>query len=135
MRGSIYKAQCHVITHKISIPQNKGDLVTQIFVLISSTMYIVHVLKGFVHFSSMCGTHGTHTTHITILLAHDPLSSLAYPMITHGPPVACNLPIKTLVAKQQPTNVYNIHHTSHTVCIVTYTTLYVPSYQRQLRWA
>ena len=38
------------------------------------------------------------------MLAHDPLSSLAYPMIMHTPLVASNLPIKTLVAKQQPTN-------------------------------
>ena len=35
----------------------------------------------------------------TILLAHDSLSSLAYPMITHTSLVAGNLPIKTLVAR------------------------------------
>ena len=40
----------------------------------------------------------------TTLLAHDPLSSLAYSMSTHTPPVAGNLPIKTLVARQWPTN-------------------------------
>ena len=38
--------------------------------------------------------------HASILLAHDPLSPLAYPMITHIPPIASNLPIKTLVARQ-----------------------------------
>ena len=42
----------------------------------------------------------------TILLAHDPLSSLAYSMITHTPPVAGNLSIKTLVARQRPTNTF-----------------------------
>ena len=36
---------------------------------------------------------------VTSLLAHNPLSSLAYPMITHTPLVASNLPIKTLVAR------------------------------------
>ena len=34
------------------------------------------------------------------ILAHDPLSLLTYPMITHTPLVACNLPIKTMVARQ-----------------------------------
>ena len=50
--------------------------------------------------------HQNHSQ-ITILLVPDPLSSSAYPMITYTPPVeANNLPIKTLVAGQQPTNVY-----------------------------
>ena len=40
------------------------------------------------------------------MLAHNPLSSLAYPMITHIPLVAGNFPIKTLVARQWPTNHY-----------------------------
>ena len=39
------------------------------------------------------------------MLAHDPLSSLAYLMITHTPLVASNLPIKTLVARQRPTKI------------------------------
>ena len=33
------------------------------------------------------------------LLAHCPLLSLAYPMITHTPLIAGSLPIKTLVAR------------------------------------
>ena len=40
------------------------------------------------------------------MLTYDPLSSLAYPMITHALLVAGNLPIKTLVAGQRPTNMY-----------------------------
>ena len=36
-----------------------------------------------------------------ILLAHDSLSSVDYPTVTHAPPVAGNPPIKTLVARQQ----------------------------------
>ena len=46
------------------------------------------------------------------MLAHDPLSPLAYPMITYTHPAAGNLPIKTLVAKQQPTKVhaYTLFH-------------------------
>ena len=40
---------------------------------------------------------------ITVSLAHDPLSSLACPTITHTPLVASNFPIKTLVARQWPT--------------------------------
>ena len=55
--------------------------------------------------------------HATIFLAHDPLSSLAYSMITHSPPVAGNLPIK-LVARQRPTNT----HVCVRVCVqVTWT--------------
>ena len=45
----------------------------------------------------------------TILLTHDPLSSLAYPMITHTPPVAINFSMKTLVARQWPANI-TVHH-------------------------
>ena len=45
-----------------------------------------------------------------ILLALDPLSSLAYPMITHTPLPAGNLPIKTLVAMQRPTNIVTAMH-------------------------
>ena len=40
-------------------------------------------------------------TLIKVLLAHDPLSSLTYPMINHTPLVADNLPIKTLVVNKQ----------------------------------
>ena len=43
---------------------------------------------------------------VTLLLAHDPFSSLAYPMITLRPPVASNMPTKTLVARQRPTIYY-----------------------------
>ena len=45
-----------------------------------------------------------HDFHLTILLAHNPLSSSGYPMITYTHPVANNFPIKTLVARQLPTN-------------------------------
>ena len=40
----------------------------------------------------------------TFLLAHDPLSSLTFPMITHILLVASNLPIAKLVVRQWPTN-------------------------------
>ena len=48
---------------------------------------------------------------VTVLLAHDPLSSLAYmyPMITHiplwWPPTSC----KTLIARQRPTSITILH--------------------------
>ena len=42
---------------------------------------------------------------ITILLVVDPFSSSAYPMMTHPHPIASHLPIKTLVARQLPTNI------------------------------
>ena len=48
-------------------------------------------------------------------LAHDPLSSLAYPMITNAPLVAGSLPIKALIARQQLTNTHTHIHT-HTTC-------------------
>ena len=70
-----------------------------------------------------------------ILLAHDSLSSLVYPMITHTSLVAGNLPIKTLVARQQPTTFYESEADSHLfsnvqVCIachapIAQTTLHV----------
>ena len=44
---------------------------------------------------------------ITILLIVDLCSSLAYFMMTHSLPIACKLPIKTLVARQLPTNTHN----------------------------
>ena len=43
-----------------------------------------------------------------------PLSLLAYPVITHTPPVASNLSVKTLVARQWPT--CNIMHAY--VCVI-----------------
>ena len=46
------------------------------------------------------------------LLAHDLLSSLVYSMITHTPPVAGNLSIKILVARQRPTNTHTYTHTN-----------------------
>ena len=42
---------------------------------------------------------------ITILLVVDICSSLAYFMMTQPLPIAGKLPIKTLVARQLPTNV------------------------------
>ena len=50
--------------------------------------------------------HGQMHCQITILLVVDTLSSSAYPMMTHPFPVPSNLPIKTLVARQLPTNGY-----------------------------
>ena len=51
-----------------------------------------------------------------------PLSSLAYPMITHTPPLAGYLLIKTLVARQQPTNVHASEFTlTRCIIICTYT--------------
>ena len=51
---------------------------------------------------------------ITILLVVNLCSSLAYFMMTQPLPIAGKfiLPIKTLVAKQLPTNVYIIDHVS-----------------------
>ena len=45
---------------------------------------------------------------VLILLVVDAFSSLAYPMITHTLPVTSNSPIKTLVARQLPTNVHTL---------------------------
>ena len=40
----------------------------------------------------------------TILMAHNPLSSLPYPMITYIHLTASNLPTQNLVAEQRPIN-------------------------------
>ena len=50
---------------------------------------------------------------ITILLVVDLCSSLAYFMMTHPLPIAGKMPIKTLVAKQLPTNMYIIQIKTH----------------------
>ena len=55
-----------------------------------------------------------------VLLAHNPISSLAYPMITHTPPVAGSSPIKTLVARQQPKNTMADHYKLQNPCIYFY---------------
>ena len=67
------------------------------YVIVARTLIGVHELHG-----QMYPIYGI----ATILLAHNPLSSLACPMITHTPPVASNLRIKTLVTRQWPTSIY-----------------------------
>ena len=47
------------------------------------------------------------------LLAHDPLSSLAYPMITHTPLVASNFPIKQLLGDGQQNQIQSKHVGCH----------------------
>ena len=50
-------------------------------------------------------------SHVTNLFAHDPLSPLAYLMVTFAHFVAGNLPIKTLIARQWQT-----HTNTHSKC-------------------
>ena len=45
----------------------------------------------------------------TVLLAHDPLSSSAYPMITHTTLIASNLPVQILVVRRWPTKLILVH--------------------------
>ena len=52
---------------------------------------------------------------ITILLVVDLCSSLAYFMMTQPLPIAGKLPIKTLVAKQLPTNMH-IYYCKSSCC-------------------
>ena len=65
------------------------------------------------------GVHGVHEMHgrmhpnywqITILLVVDLCSSLAYSMMTQPLPIAGKLHIKTLVAKQLPTDAHTHVH-------------------------
>ena len=74
----------------------------------------IHVHNSYL---PVIGVHsiGVHEMHgrmhpnywqITILLVVDLCSSLAYFMMTQPLPIAGKLPIKTLVAKQLPTNVH-----------------------------
>ena len=69
---------------------------------------------------------------ITILLVVDLCSSLAYSMMTQPLPIAGKLSIKTLVARQLPTNL-NVHVHVHTCvrCVCTYVyvcLIFVPAY-------
>ena len=59
------------------------------------TVFGVHEMHGRMH-PNYC--------QITILLVVDLCSSFAYFMMTHPLPIAGKLPIKTLVARQLPTN-------------------------------
>ena len=71
-------------------------------------LYIIIILHGRVH-PNYC--------QITILLVVDLRWSLVYFMMTHPFPIASKLPIKTLVARQLPTNTHmhnTIWHTYHT---------------------
>ena len=70
-----------------------------------------HVVKfSYNSYLPVIGVHEMHDRmhpnywQITILLVVDLCSSLAYFMMTHPLPIASKLPIKTLVAKQLPTN-------------------------------
>ena len=63
------------------------------------TVIVVHELQDRMHHNHC---------QITILLAHDPLSSSAYPMVAHTLSIAVNLPIKTYIARKIPTNKYII---------------------------
>ena len=78
-----------------------------------TTSHLVHACKHL--YNSYLTVIGVHEMHgrmhpnycqITILLVVDPLSSSVYPMMTHSSPVPGNLPIKTLVTRQLPTNTY-----------------------------
>ena len=70
---------------------------THIYTQSTNTLIGVHEMHGRMHPNQRLATN---------LLVNDLLSSLGYPMITHVPLVACNLPIKTLVARQLPTNTH-----------------------------
>ena len=83
-----------------------------------------HVMHGYrisklICLSTYLISNSIYVHMAVILLAHDPLSSLAYSMITHTPPVASKLPIKTLVARQQPTT-NNIHQVILQLAACTY---------------
>ena len=62
------------------------------------------------------------------MFAHYPLSSLGYLMVTDTHPIAGNLPIETLVAKQLQTNVYTYTHTCMHACAHVYIRTYAHRY-------
>ena len=82
-------------------------------------MFVIHTLKSVLtptmnnSYIAVIGVHEMHGRmhpnycHITILLVVDLCSPLDYFMMIHPLPIAGKLPIKTLVAKQLPTNHYN----------------------------
>ena len=82
---------------------------------------------GYVLYRALVGVHEMHGRmhpnyyQITVLLVVDLCSSLAYLMMTQPIPIAGKLPIKTLVARQLPTNV----HVAHLVNIGNQMNLYV----------
>ena len=85
------------------------------YVCMCVCMYVcimnVHVICINNSYLPVIGVHERHGRmhpnywQITILLVVDLCSSLAYFMMTQPLPIAGKLPIKTLVAKQLPTNV------------------------------
>ena len=89
---------------------------------VSKNVYTRHHRLLCIDTSNSCKTLiGVHEL-ATILLAHDPLSSLAYPVITYTPLAVGNLPIKTMVARQWPTMCNTVAF--HTI-IVLFVALYL----------
>ena len=62
--------------------------------------------------------------HVAILLAHVPLSSLAYPMITHIPLVADSLPM-VMASKCSYMYMYIIHYVHVAVGVPVQSCIYV----------
>ena len=82
-----------IITTLTVLPTTLRDTRT----CIASTLSL-HVYNSY--YLTVIGVHEMHS----ILLVVDLYSSLAYFMMTHPLPIAGKLPIKTLVARQLPTN-------------------------------
>ena len=76
------------------------------YVCIYVCMYVCNSYLTVIGVHEVHGRMHRNNYQITILLVVDPLSSSAYPMMTHPSPVPGNLPIKTLVARQLPTSMY-----------------------------
>ena len=76
-------------------------------------MYIIYSYLTVIWVHVMHGRMHPNYYQITILLVVDLCSSLAYFMMTQPLPIAGKLPIKTLFARQLPTNVYTLYATAY----------------------
>ena len=71
-------------------------------------------------YMTLIGVHKMHGRvppnycHVTNLFVHGPFLSSGYPKIIYTHPIANNLPIKILIARQLQTHTHTHTHTHHT---------------------
>ena len=87
-------------------------------------LHVCNSCKTLIEVNEMHGRMHPSYGLATILLAHDPLSSLTYPRIPHAPHIASNLPMKCwlLGNGQQSTlyNTYNMLYQHISLCVWLY---------------
>ena len=112
MKGWFVKTHL-VLSHSILLGLQECTIHTLPYKKLICTLHIPAIYNSYLPVIGVHEMHGRmHPNYwqITILLVVDLCSSLAYFMMTQPLPIASKLPIKTLVARQLPTNKYCTLH-------------------------